>query len=744
MPVPPRRRPAPRGWSLVAGAVLAALLSALGVTLVTQLWNKPLDIPFQYAHAPGDDEQDATLDMMLIKNVKETGWFNTNPKLNAPFEQRWAEWPMGGDLLAYTVKKGLVETTGSVPLTFNLFWLLTFPLTALVAFPVLRSLRTSWATAVVGSVLFSLAPYHFRNGAGHENLAFYVGVPIIVLCCIRILGPDCTVPSVADLRHRHGWWRLRWLLLGVVLIGVTGIYYLAFLLALLLICAIVSALAHRRPGRLLLATIFAVVGLAASFLANLPTLLFRWQHAANLLGVPDRRPGVSESYPLRIVELLSPVTGHRFAPFASLADQLYEPGRQGLATAALGLFAAIGFVVAVMALLLRAVRIADRHGTERRGWVFEARVGILMVAALFLGMKGGFSRALELTGLDGVRAWTRIAIVVAFAGIVVSARLLDRVRVAIRRRPWPHPRLAWSTVLVLVLVVGVLDQASPAMMPKPEDRARLWHADQRFVTSLERQLPKNAMVFQLPVVDFPEHGDVLRMAAHDEIKEGYLHSKTLRWSAAGVRGRDGEWQFPASQLPIAELVRGVTAMGFSALTIDRYGYPRNARPEVRELRALLGPPIAGRGDRLLAWDLRRSAPTVLGNMTAEQQHALAQQLFDAPRLYLATDADPIADRGDDHPICASGSLTLVNPGSHAVRTRLDVVFDQERSGARVGHVTIHSRKVPISTHAGLNVIRVTLPPGMTNVEIAVVTPGVRCASASVISLPTISASLEPR
>jgi hypothetical protein len=735
-----------RGWSLVAGALLAALLSTLGVTIVTQLWNKPLDIPFQYAHAPGDDEQDATLDMMLIKNVKETGWFNTNPKLNAPFQQRWAEWPMGGDLLAYTVKKGLVETTGSVPLTFNLFWLLTFPLTALIAFPVLRSLRCSWATSVVGAVLFSLAPYHFRNGVGHENLAFYVGVPIIVLACMKILGPDSALPSVAELRHRHAWWRLRWLLLGIVLIGVTGLYYLAFLLSLLLICAVVSALAHRRPGRLAMAALFGTVGLATSFLANLPTLLFRWQHAANLLSVPDRMPGVSEAYPLRIVELLSPVTGHRFGPFAALADQLYEPGRKGLATAELGLVAAIGFVVAVMAVLLRAVRGTDRRGSDkhaedRRGWAFEARLGILMVAALFLGMKGGFSRALELTGLDGVRAWTRIAIVVAFAGMVVFARLLDRLRVVMRRHRWPHPRLAWTSVLVLVVVVGVLDQASPTMMPKPEDRAHLWHADGAYVASLERQLPKNAMVFQLPVVDFPEHGETLRMSDHDEIKEGYLHSKTLRWSAGGVRGRDGEWQWPASQLPMQELVRGVTAMGFSALTVDRYGYPSNGRPQVRELTALLGPPIATRGDRLVAWDLRRATPSVLGDMTAAGRRALVQQLLDAPRLYLSTDTDPIADRGDRHTICATGSLSLVNPGHRSTRRKLEITYTQQQSGARVGSVTIRSRRVPISTHNHHNFIHVVLPPGTTKAEIAVVTPDVRCASATVDSLPSISAQL---
>ncbi len=732
----PKRPRLSAGRSIVVGAILAALLSAMAVTVLTQLWNQPLHVPFQYAHTPGDDEQDATLDMMLIKNVHETGWFNTNPKLNAPFEQHWAEWPMGGDLLAYTLKKGIVDATGDVPLTLNLFWLLTFPLTALIAFPVLRSLRCSWPAALVAAVLFSLAPYHFRNGAGHENLAFYVGVPIIVLLCMKILGPDGGLPAVGELRHVHAWRRLAWLLLGAALIGVTGLYYLSFLLALLVICAVVSALARRRPSRFVMAGLFAAVGLVASLLANLPTLLYRWQHAPNPLGVPDRPPGISESYPLRIVELLSPVTGHRFGPFATLADQLLEPGGHGLATASLGLFAAIGFVCAVVAVLVRAVR-----GADRRGWSFEARLGIVMLGALFLGTKGGFARVLEYTGLDGIRAWTRIAIVIAFAAVVVSARLLDRLRVVIRRRGWPS--FAWASVLAIVLVVGLLDQASPALMPDAQGHARLWRADDAFVSSLEHQLPDDAMVFQLPVVDFPEHGSSVQMDAHDEIKEGYLHSTTLRWSAGGMRGRDGEWQWPAAALPTRDLLRGLVAMGFSALTLDRYGYHRLGVAQLHELTALLGTPIATRGDRLVAWNLSAARGSLLGHASAHDQRVLVRQMLDAPRLYQSTDAQPIVDRGGDHAICASGSLSLENPAKTRQRRELVIEFDPQNSATRHGYVTVHGRRIPISADRRVKHISVNLRPGTTKVQIAVSTPGLRCASAPVNALPTVSARILP-
>lgn len=733
-----RMRRRTRRRSLVAGAILAALLSAVSVTVVARLWTLPMHVPFQVAHVPGDDQEDATLDMMLIKNIKETGWFDTNPHLNAPFQQRWAEWPMGGDVLAYTMKKGIVETTGDVPLTFNLFWLLTFPLTALVAFPVLRALRCSWAAALLGAVLFSVAPYHFRNGAAHENLAFYVGIPIIVLLCVRILGPDSALPSVARLRHRDGWQRIAWLLLGVVLVAVTGIYYLAFLLSLLAICATVSALARRRPGRLIMAGLFGTVGLVASAVANLPTLVYRATHAANPLGVPDRLPGASELYPLRLVELLSPVPGHRFGPFATIATDLAEPGRLGFGTAELGLAATIGFVCAVVAILVRAVRAGDR-----RGWSFEARLGIVMIAALFLAMKGGLSRILEYVGLEGVRAWNRIAIVIAFASIVVFARLLDRLRVAARRRQWPQSRMVWCSVLVIIGIIGTLDQASPVLMPNPQAQAKAWHADGAFVASLQHRLPRNAMVFELPVVDFPEHGGVQRLSAHDLIKEGYLHSTTLRWSAGGVRGRDGEWQWPASALPIRQLVRGVTAMGFSAVMLDRYGFVDGGVREEQTLRALLGPPIATRGDRLLAWDLRRAGNSLLGSMSASARHALAQRMLDAPLVYLSTDDNVLVTRGTAHDICATGSVSLVNRGPRPVREVLEILYSARHSAARSGRVTIGSRSVPISVHPRRNLVPVVLPRGTTKVKVAVDTPGVHCGTEQPSSLPSVSAMVLP-
>jgi phosphoglycerol transferase len=303
----------------------------------------------------------------------------------------------------------------------------------------------------------------------------------------------------------------------------------------------------------------------------------------------------------------------------------------------------------------------------------------------------------------------------------------------------------FSSFLVIVVVLGVLDQASPVLMPSAgaTSRERAWRADEAFVASMERRLPRDAMVFQLPVVDAPEHSAVERLSAHDLIKEGYLHSKTLRWSAGGIRGRDGEWQWPASALPIADLVRGVTAMGFSALTLDRSGFEHNGAKELRELDALLGDPIATRGGRLVAWDLRPARPDLLRGMDADERRALAQRMLDAPQLYMATDVDPLTNRGDRQEICAAATITIVNPGADTVREELELSFKQRRSDARDGQVTINSGVVPITAFKHVNIIPLQVEPGTTTIRITVDTPGVRCRSVPTASLPSMAAALRP-
>jgi hypothetical protein len=78
-----------------------------------------------------------------------------------------------------------------------------------------------------------------------------------------------------------------------------------------------------------------------------------------------------------------------------------------------------------------------------------------------------------------------------------------------------------------------------------------------------------------------------------------------------------------------------------------------------------------------------------------------------------------------------------------IRRDLEITLIQRRSSARHAGLTIDARTVPISAGWGGNVIPVDLRPGTTKIKISVDTPRVRCPSAPLASLPSVSATLRP-
>jgi hypothetical protein len=250
------------------------------------------------------------------------------------------------------------------------------------------------------------------------------------------------------------------------------------------------------------------------------------------------------------------------------------------------------------------------------------------------------------------------------------------------------------------------------------------------------------MVFELPVTDFPDHDQRERMASHDLVKEGYLHSSTLRWSAGGIRGRSTEWQFPIQRLPAHTLVPGLAAIGFGALLLDTYGYADGGTRETHDITRVLGPPLATEGTRILVWDIGRARPRLLAGLDRAARDRLARRMLGLPRLYSRTDVNPLWGRGDGDPACAAAGLLLVNPQRRPQAAVLTITVDrtktdQPTASARIRGVDHHLR-IGRPTH-----IRLRLSPGTTQVHIRLRVPDVRCDDVEDSALPTVAATLSP-
>jgi phosphoglycerol transferase len=121
--------------------------------------------------------------------------------------------------------------------------------------------------------------------------------------------------------------------------------------------------------------------------------------------------------------------------------------------------------------------------------------------------------------------------------------------------------------------------------------ARQVEADREFTGKMEAALPAGAMVFQMPVMEFPE-SPLPGVPTYDHFRP-YLYSKNLRFSYGSMKGREREkWQ-PAVQGKFFEgasldqqagkirmnegnarvAVDELKRLGFSAIYINRNGFP---------------------------------------------------------------------------------------------------------------------------------------------------------------------------
>ena len=468
----------------------AAVLAGAGATIFLRLWDADLRVPFAYSG-------DATLNLTLIKTVMERGWFYENPRLGAPSGQQLYDYPvLSGDGLhvAFFWLAGLF--TGDASLVMNVFFLLTFPVTAVVTYLILRRLTLGSETALVIALLYTLLPYHFSRGEVHLFLAAYYVVPIGAYLAL----------SVLDGRARIG---LATGGLAVLVALASGsFYYSAFTVLLVAVAAALRFFASRDRRAFLPAAFVVGVILAVSLVQLAPTIVYRAKHGTND-EVAKRYWFESENYSLRLTHLLLPVDGHRIDALASQKAEYTAqiPQNEGKA-ATLGIVGSVGFLWLVGVALLAIVGAWPGAIAPFRG------LAALTLAAVLVATTGGLSTLLAVVWPQ-IRAWNRLSIFIAFFALLAVGLLLESLRLRL-------PRLAFSALLAALLVVGALDQTTPFFIPPHAGLAADYRADRSWYRSVEGRLPQGGSIVQLPHEPFPEPPPGLRPPY--EPAKAYLHT----------------------------------------------------------------------------------------------------------------------------------------------------------------------------------------------------------------------------
>jgi hypothetical protein len=500
-------------------------------------------------------------------------WKNVS-RLNAPFTANWTDWPSLDELhgLALLILANLFGVFGGL----NAALLLGHLLAAGTFYGVARVGGTSQLWACVGGLAYGLSPFMFAQSPHHSGVQWAWHVPLFTLVWRWVATDPGIEPWSRRFKQATG--------IGL-LTGLLNIYYTNILCQLTLIGAAIRYLRTRaRPA--LLAALAVIAAAATGFVcSNLDTWTYKAIHGPNN-GAVVREYKWLEIYGLKIKDLFIPPVTHRsdtLVEFSNAHRQaallLDEDGAsyQGIVGLACLIWLA-GTAIACMA-------------TGREKEVPIEAWWVLWIVVMFT--TGGLNAIIGALGFTMFRGACRYSIVILTITLLWAARRLTGLQAeATGRQPAGTTDWGWIAAAAFAGLVILWDQVPRA--PTAELQAtidRQVTADREFVEKMEAALPVGAMVFQMPVMEFPESPGP-GMPPYDHFRP-YLFSKNLRFSFGTHKGRDREtWQptvqakffdgatvdqqagmIRVNQANAQAAIDELKRLGFSAIYVNRNGFP---------------------------------------------------------------------------------------------------------------------------------------------------------------------------
>ncbi|HVS50763.1 MAG TPA: hypothetical protein VHD62_00310 [Opitutaceae bacterium] len=684
-------KPQPRKFFAAIGARWRVGLLALATALV---WVSHYD---RWTRAswtiPTDYNGDAFEILARIEAAAEGDTVPLRPqviaRLGAPFGANWSAYPSSDLLLLWVL--GQVARAVGVYAAANLAMLAAVVSAALAFYGCARWLRVRWEWAFAGALLFAFTFQTFHRGLPHLFLLFSWTVPLALLTC-------GIVAASRRVRWRSGG--------GVFCLAVaaaigSGNPYTLFLFLQLLGWALIAQwVGARRRENLVVGLAAMAVAIGAFLVVESHVWLFAPDTAAT--SPLARNYGGTERYALKPLELLLPPATHRWAALAFFG-QRYERWSEWRGGEAFAPYLGVVGIAGLGWLMVVAVRAVL---TQRRmprvalpaGWVlaFASIGGLTNVVAFF-------------TGLLVFRAANRFSI---FLSAIVLLFLVARLARSSRARP------VWSALgAAAVAALGLCDQLPRAPGGAQQQRiaARI-EADRELGRELERRLPPRAMVFQLPVMGFPEIAPPQQLGDYEYFRP-YLATRSLRFSYGTLKGRSrGRWQRELETLPTAEVVRRLERYGFSAVYFSRRGFADGGKKLLAELAAM------GRTQAIEG--KFREQVVVLLRPAARPEPPVARGFTFGTGWQNAAPGEPRWAYG-------AAALSYFNPLPRSVRTSVRLVL----SGIGERHVRVRVNgsdglDARVGEAARTLLLRVTLQPGVNRLDLESREPPVRLSKAA--------------
>jgi hypothetical protein len=523
-------------------------------------WQTPLTYLETEPFRP--DPPDVLYVLARIKGASEGGLLpfvsSSVPQLGAPFTGNWNDFP--------TIEKplyclaGLLTNLIGLFAAANLMVLLGQILAAEAFYLACRFMDGAWIWAFTGALVFAFSHYMFAHGFNHLIIMYCWHVPLGLLVIEWI---------VRGKGLQFGDRKFNFSLIVGVFFGVQNQYFSYLFAQMVCLAGLVQM--WRRGWRQLLPVAAIVATTTVSFLLMIfNTLLYGLLHGSNGAAV-ERKYRELEIYGLKLIDLVMPFPEHRFSLFFDwsndhLSNVFLHPGEFPPADylGLIGIAALVWLVVFSLARLLKDGKI------PLKAWLI---LWIVLYATV-----GGIHSILGSLGFVLLRATSRYSIFVLCLALMFAVRRMTLIH-------FPN-KLRTYSLAILIVVIAIWDQSPPFVTSDDiEKTSAAVASDRHMVEVMEKRLPPNAMVFELPILEFPENA---LPGSSDYVDfRPYLFTNHLRFSYGSDKGRPrAQWQIDLYKGSFDAAVADIERYGFVAVFIVRDVFPHKGEDFIAVLKKM--------------------------------------------------------------------------------------------------------------------------------------------------------------
>ncbi len=559
----------------IANGLIISIVLFLGLDLSTYDLNLPFNIIGDINHH-----------LTMAKAISEQGWWWTIERLSAPFELDMLLAPLFGqfDVAIIWVLSIIIHNPAKL---LNVFFLVTFILSGTSSFWVLRENGIRDSVAIIFSVLFALSPFAFYR-FNHLMLTTYT-IPLVIGFSYRII-----TGTVQDIGAR----RIKVYFASAIILGLNYIYTTFFACFIVSVSLLIAFVRHVNKHHAWMAGKYIIVVLFFCVVNYLPSVV-HWKQDPIAKEMVDIKSAVeSETFGLKIRHLLTPIGNHKFPPIQHIERKiksvpfLYENENH---TSRLGTVGSLGFLLIIFVSL---VYLSQNGKTIPLPIIKTFPLCALTLAAVLLATIGGLGSLFNILVSPDIRAYNRISPFIHFMSLFALAFVVHDLT-----KKWSN--LIFYPVGILFLGLAIIDQAPfDVVTVKYELSRKIAVPVKQLTEEVESRLSEGAMVYQLPYLDYPHTPKVHNLVSHQHMN-GYLFSKTLKWSWPAMSTNATRMNRFVNSLDPKFMVRTLITLGFDAIWVDRRAYVDRGDSLIRKLQNSGATPLSS-SDEIMVLDLNEA------------------------------------------------------------------------------------------------------------------------------------------